>query len=134
MPCADGDLHVQVLPTTWIPVTETDRDWRVKDKTGSMRIGIYSGQLLEEAQAKAAKKAATKLPGLEGSGFSTSNPRHPDNIVAVQTVDPLGSRDARVREEERLRMELGMVMDSDDEKIINAAAKELDDFMAKVKK
>ena len=48
-------------------------------------------------------------------------------------VDPLGSRDARVREEQRLRMELGMVMDSDDDKIINAASKELDDFMARVK-
>ena len=89
--------------------------WRVKDKTGSMRIGIYAGQLLEEAQNKAAKKAAQPT------------------VVAVQMVDPLGSRDARVREEQRLRMELGMVMDSDDDKIINAASKELDDFMARVK-
>ena len=31
--------------------------WRMKDKTGSMRIGIYAGQLLEEAQEKAARKA-----------------------------------------------------------------------------
>lgn len=31
--------------------------WRAKDKTGSMRIGIYAGQLLEEAQEKAARKA-----------------------------------------------------------------------------
>lgn len=30
--------------------------WRVKDKTGSMRIGIYSGQLLEVAQEKEAQK------------------------------------------------------------------------------
>ena len=30
--------------------------WRVKDKTGSMRIGIYSGQLLEVAKEKAAQK------------------------------------------------------------------------------
>lgn len=29
--------------------------WRVKDKTGSMRIGIYSGQLLEVAREKAAR-------------------------------------------------------------------------------
>lgn len=29
--------------------------WRVLDKTGSMRIGIYWGQLLEEAQRKAEK-------------------------------------------------------------------------------
>ncbi len=32
--------------------------WRVHDKTGAMRIGIYAGQLLEEANIKAAKKAA----------------------------------------------------------------------------
>ena len=31
--------------------------WRVKEKTGAMRIGIYAGQLLEEAQAKAARNA-----------------------------------------------------------------------------
>ena len=30
--------------------------WRVKDKTGSMRIGIYAGQLQEVAQEKAARK------------------------------------------------------------------------------
>jgi len=30
--------------------------WRVKDKTGSMRVGIYAGQLLEVAQEKAARK------------------------------------------------------------------------------
>lgn len=29
--------------------------WRVKDKTGSMRIGIYSSQLLEVAREKAAR-------------------------------------------------------------------------------
>ena len=31
--------------------------WRVIDKSGAMRIGIYAGQLLEEANIKAAKKA-----------------------------------------------------------------------------
>jgi hypothetical protein len=30
--------------------------WRMKDKSGSMRIGIYAGQLLEVAQEKAARK------------------------------------------------------------------------------
>ena len=29
--------------------------WRMKDKTGAMRIGIYWAQLLEEAELKAAK-------------------------------------------------------------------------------
>lgn len=33
--------------------------WRVRDKTGSMRIGIYWAQLLEEAEIKQ-KKAATR--------------------------------------------------------------------------
>lgn len=35
--------------------------WRQIEKSGSMRIGIYAGQLLEEANAKAAKKAAAEL-------------------------------------------------------------------------
>ena len=30
--------------------------WRMKDKSGAMRIGIYAGQLLEVAQEKAAQK------------------------------------------------------------------------------
>ena len=30
--------------------------WRMTDKSGSMRIGIYAGQLLEEATEKAARK------------------------------------------------------------------------------
>jgi len=30
--------------------------WRVPDATGSMRIGIYAGQLLEEAEMKAQEK------------------------------------------------------------------------------
>jgi len=30
--------------------------WRMKDKTGKMRIEIYAGQLLEEAQTKAKAK------------------------------------------------------------------------------
>lgn len=32
--------------------------WRVRDKTGAMRIGIYAGQLLEEAVAKQQKGCA----------------------------------------------------------------------------
>ncbi len=32
--------------------------WRKREKTGQMRIGIYAGQLLEEAQLKAARKVA----------------------------------------------------------------------------
>jgi hypothetical protein len=30
--------------------------WRIRDRTGAMRIGIYAGQLLEEAQYKQAAK------------------------------------------------------------------------------
>lgn len=30
--------------------------WRMPDRKGNMRIGIYAGQLLEEAQLKQAKK------------------------------------------------------------------------------
>jgi hypothetical protein len=32
--------------------------WRVRDRTGKMRIEIYAGQLLEEAALKASKAAA----------------------------------------------------------------------------
>lgn len=33
--------------------------WRMTDKTGAMRIGIYWGQLLEEAQRKAKRSSST---------------------------------------------------------------------------
>lgn len=40
--------------------------WRVREKTGSMRIGIYAGQLLEEAINRAEQKAIStpKTPAL----------------------------------------------------------------------
>ena len=34
--------------------------WRALDRTGAMRIGIYAGQLLEEAQIKQSQKASAE--------------------------------------------------------------------------
>jgi hypothetical protein len=105
--------------------------WRVKEKTGKMRIEIYAGQLVEEAQAKAAKKAAAgpaPLPGLTGPAFSTANPLHPDNA----------GRDFGNDMERRMVLDeqLGDVLDSDDPTIINPIAQEIDEidaFWAKVR-
>jgi hypothetical protein len=95
--------------------------WRCRDKTGSMRIGIYAGQLLEAAEIKAAEKAAkTVLPGLTGSPFSTANPMHPDN----------SGRDFGNDMERKMILEeqLGDVLDSDDPKIIDPIANEIDEI------
>ena len=96
-----------------------------------MRIEIYAGQLMEEAQAKAAKKAAAApapLPGLTGPAFSTANPLHPDNA----------GRDFGNDMERRMVLDeqLGDVLDSDDPTIINPIAQEIDEidaFWAKVR-
>jgi hypothetical protein len=103
--------------------------WRARDKTGSMRIGIYAGQLLEEAQIKAAKKAAGQpapLPGLTGSAYRTP---------PVPLED---QRDFGNDMERRMVLDeqLGDVLDSDDPSIIDPIAKEIkeiDDFWAQLK-
>lgn len=84
----------------------TDRQiayWRVKDKTGAMRIGIYAGQLLEEATLKQ------------------------KNMV----VEKAAKQVAYTAEKWRLEVELGMVLDSEDPALIKPAKDALDDFMAK---
>lgn len=75
--------------------------WRMRDKSGAMRIGIYAGQLLEEAELK--QKAA------------------------LQSIANVG--DAATQR--MLENELGMVLDSEDPALIKPAKDALDDFMAK---
>lgn len=104
--------------------------WRAKDKTGAMRIGIYANQLLEEAQIKAAKKAAAApapLPGLTGSAF-----RLPPAVDVPSDAPNEDDRDYGNDMERRmiLQEQLGDVLDSDDPKIIEPIAKELDEIDA----
>lgn len=96
--------------------------WRCRDKTGSMRIGIYAGQLLEVAQAKAALKAAAtpKTPLVLAIAAETGIP------VSVLRMSP-----DQEQEKARLEYELGDVMDSDDPVMVGAASDALDSFMAK---
>lgn len=110
--------------------------WRVKDKTGKMRIEIYAGQLQEEAHIKAAKKAAAApapLPGLTGSAF-----RAPPAVDATATALNEDGRDYGNDMERRTVLDemLGDVLDSDDPKIIDPIAKEIDEidaFWAKIR-
>ena len=121
--------------------------WRSVDKTGAMRIGIYAGQLLEEAQRKAAQRAASveqsdrehiaqrqareraaaiPLPGLTGSAF-----RQVTNEMS-------GERDYGNDMEHRMILaeQLGEVLDSDDPSIIDPIANEIseiDTFWAKIR-
>jgi len=104
--------------------------WRVKDKTGKMRIEIYAGQLLEEAQIKAAKKAAAAvapLPGLTGSAF-----RLPPAADVPSDAPSELDRDYGNDMERRMVLDemLGDVMDSDDPKIIDPIANEISEIDA----
>ena len=98
--------------------------WRGRDKTGAMRIGIYAGQLLEEAEVKAKKKAITMLPGLTGSPYPTPS---------KQTRDYGNDMEHRMI----LAEQLGEAMDSDDPNIIDPIAEqisEIDKFWERIRK
>ena len=107
--------------------------WRKLDKSGKMRIEIYAGQLLIVAQAKAATKAVL-APKNIGSYAQTAAKR--DDMVRVngefevadKCAGPTGDvgnmqEDIMVLEEQltHLRNELGMCLDSDDDRIIGTA-------------
>lgn len=79
--------------------------WRVKDKSGAMRIGIYASQLLEEAQLK----------------------QKTQENVALQSIANVGN----AATQKMLENELGMVLDIEDPTLINPAKDALDDFMTK---
>ena len=120
--------------------------WRVTDRSGSMRIGIYWAQLLEEAEAKARAKPATpefklhdfgergtttpaeavaigkaRLPGLNGPAFTAA-------ALRMQNAE----RDLGNDMERKMVLEeqLDDVMDSDDESIINPIKQEIDEIDA----
>jgi hypothetical protein len=98
--------------------------WRMTDRSGAMRIGIYTGQLLEEAAIKAAKKATAPapLPGLTGPAYRVDpNSRDYGNDMEMKMV---------------LEERLGDALDSDDPGLINPIAQEIDEidaFWAKVR-
>lgn len=84
--------------------------WRKLDRAGNMRIGIYAGQLLEEAQEKAAKKLLVKEEADGDVGNALER-----KMVLQEMLDD--------------------VMDSDDPAIIDPIANELaalDLFIKKV--
>ena len=94
--------------------------WRATDRTGAMRIGIYWRQLAEAAEQK---KAETK----------------PVAEAPVKVEPEVIARDLGNDMERKLQLEyeLGMVMDSDDPKLIEPIAKEIseiDAFWAEIQK
>ena len=80
--------------------------WRAHDKTGAMRIGIYAGQLLEEAKMKAAT---------------------PEPVAMVANGRDLGNDMERKMV---LQEQLGDVIDSDDPAIIDPIQAEIDEIDA----
>lgn len=101
--------------------------WRATDRSGSMRIGLYWGQLIEEANNKAARKAVAPLPGLTGSAF-----RLPPATDRAQDGPDEDDRDFGNDMERRMVLQehLDDVMDSDDPALIEPIAKELDEIDA----
>jgi hypothetical protein len=103
--------------------------WRGRDKTGAMRIGIYWKQLQEAAAMKKADVGVVVLA--------------PPMAIAP-AVDPASTPAAAGRDfgndMERkmvLQEQLGDVLDSDDPKIIDPIAKEIDEidaFWEKIRK
>lgn len=93
--------------------------WRSKDRAGNMRIGIYAGQLLEEAQAKSVKKSEIMMEFAAKRGLPVVNL-------------PMLTEEER-KELNRLEFALGDVLDSDDPKLVGPAKDELDAYMEKVR-
>ena len=95
--------------------------WRVKDKNGDMRLGIYWRQLAEAAEAKAASKVAQPVVEDVGNAAeaemvqreidSTSNV-HPDE-AEMHRMEAEGDRQQTIKEEflknlRRSQMERGV--------------------------
>ena len=86
--------------------------WRKKMKCGNMRIGIYAGQLLEEAEKKAALKASNVINTVP-------------NVPAIDPDEDVGNMLER-------RMVLQEMLESGDPKV-ESELKDIDDFMAKIR-
>jgi len=103
--------------------------WRTRDKTGAMRIGIYWKQLQEAA--------AMKKANVDVAVIAPPTAAAP---AAAPVQAPLAAdRDLGNDMERRLTLEyeLGMVLDSDDPKLINPIKNEMDEidaFWAKIRK
>jgi hypothetical protein len=103
--------------------------WRVCDRTGAMRIGIYWAQLLEEAQIKAQKKNSTRsiLPGLAGPSMTPTAMK-----MATEARDFGNDIELRMV----LNEQYNDVLDSDDPTLIDPIKSEMDEidaFWAKVR-
>lgn len=103
--------------------------WRMTDKTGAMRIGIYWGQLLEEAERKAKKSVEFKLHDYGPRGTTTQ-----EEAVAIGE-HLIGGRDLGNDMEEK--MVLQEIADGEQDPIVRAPIvariDEIDDFWAKLK-
>jgi len=102
--------------------------WRATDKSGSMRIGLYWRQILEEVEAKE-KMKIIKMAAAQGYTIVQAAP-----MVAMDVGGLPGghveSRDLGNDMERRahLEYELNDVMDSDDPKLIDPIKQEIDEI------
>lgn len=98
--------------------------WRALDKTKTMRIAIYWKQLQEAAEQKKSQPKPS-LPGLTGPAYVNPPPE------SEPTRDFGNDMERRMVLEEQL----GDVLDSDDPKLIDPIAKEIEEidaFWAKI--
>lgn len=109
--------------------------WRKRDKSGAMRIGIYAGQLLEEAHEKAIRNKAFPKSNVNAVPFKIHDfgARGTASEAEANAISKFRLTESEEKERQRLEYEIGMVMDSDDEQMVDAAQKDLDDFVAKMR-
>ena len=106
--------------------------WRTADKSGSMRIGLYWRQILEEAQKKELEKKIIEM--------SATRPTVMYNVCQPPILPTPGGHDKTrdlgndMERKLHLEYELGMAMDSDDPKIIDPIKQEIDEIDAFWKK
>jgi hypothetical protein len=112
--------------------------WRGRDKTGAMRIGIYAGQLLEEAQSKIAMKNASTPKSAALTAVATEMGIPVVNVpLSAMTAEEI-YRDLGNDMERRMVLQerYDDVLDSDDPKLIDPIKSELDEidaFWAKIR-
>jgi len=117
--------------------------WRVTDRTGNMRIGIYWAQLLEEAESKAKTKPEFRLHNFGERGTTTpetaamiGKARLPDLNGPAFTAEAIRMQNAErdlgndMERKMVLQEQLDDVMDSDDESIIKPLADEINEIDA----
>jgi hypothetical protein len=114
--------------------------WRVPDRAGNMRIGIYWAQLLEEAKYKAQEKA--RLAALSPIRLKSDIAIDMAIKQGIPIIDikmnsyPTGDLGNDMERKMVLEERLGDVLDSDDPAItgpIAAEINEIDAFWAKIR-